>query len=255
MKFFKSSLNCVVAVFVLLSTFAALYFTCHPHKWYAWQDETDAYIFPITPTKTPEKWKEFQTYQEMLNACQVPEEKLKIISTEGLIETCINYPLFANFMLSDSFAEGYQTLCLNFNGLLDLYKRNDYVEKRLSFFVSIDINMLKKQNVNAPLIYRWCCMMISKNDFIEKLNKQQQQQLLQSLNSQIENIRKNHTDFYSEITPLFVKLQVFKHRYDDFNDFCMKRPVLRTFVETGRWPQVVNNEYENLLAEINSKYG
>lgn len=255
MNFLKKTLNYVIVIFVLLSTFTPLHFICRPHTWYAWQDETDAYIFPITPTETPEKWREFQTYQEMLNACQIPEEKLRTMSTEGLIETCINYPMFANYMFSDSFVEGYQTLCLNFNGLSELYKRNDCTEKLLSFFVSMDISVLREQNVNAPLIYRWCCMIISKNDFIEKLDKQQQLQLLQSLNSQIGNIRKKHTDFYSEITPLFVKLQVFKHKYDDFNDFCMQRPVLKIFVETGRWSQVANNEYENLLAEINSKYG
>lgn len=58
------------------------------------EGKNNVYEFPIIP----EKRKEFQTYQEMIDTCQIPTEILKIISIEGLVKTCINDPLAFNLI-------------------------------------------------------------------------------------------------------------------------------------------------------------
>lgn len=94
-------------------------------KWFQSDIPTDAYEFPITPTETPEKWKEFQTYQEMVDACQIPEDTLKTMTTEGLIETCLSYPLMGNMLLNNSTYEGFKKQVSEFNGLQEFLTRKN----------------------------------------------------------------------------------------------------------------------------------
>ena len=53
---------------------------------------TDAYEYPVKPGT--DAWRAFTTHEEMLKACQIPESTLHAMSTEGLVETVLNYPLF-----------------------------------------------------------------------------------------------------------------------------------------------------------------
>ena len=54
-------------------------------------DTHDAYIYPINGG-TP-RWQAFTTHDEMLKACQIPEGILSTMSTSGLVETVLNYPI------------------------------------------------------------------------------------------------------------------------------------------------------------------
>jgi hypothetical protein len=56
---------------------------------------SDAYIYPIFPG-TPQ-WANLASYDEMLQAVQIPDPVLKSISTWGLLESCFNYPLYGDF--------------------------------------------------------------------------------------------------------------------------------------------------------------
>ena len=251
-KILKCPLVWIVCSFVIigLSVFVVLHLT-QSTTWFDGQGQNDAYEFPITPAGNPDKWKEFQTYQEMLDACQIPEKKLKVMTTEGLIETCINYPMALNFMLSDSFVLGYNSVCENFNGLQELYARNDCVEKILDFFNSINIKNLKDVK-NASLIYRFCCMLCSQDNIISRLDSEQQNKLINTLDLHIKDIRKNYKDFYSENAPLFAKFKILKIKYQEFNKLLKDNLYLKYFSETGVWGGITIEDKEDLLRQINN---
>lgn len=98
----------------------------------AWGSESvssisDAYVFPIRPGM--EKWKEFETHAEMSNATQIPETVLHNMSTEGLIETCLDYPLLMDFTMYNSLQQGFWVLEAQFNGLQELLRRENSAAK------------------------------------------------------------------------------------------------------------------------------
>lgn len=67
----------------------------------------------------------FNVIEEQVKACQIPEEKLLTISTKGLVETCLNYPLFGNLVFFNSIQEGFNQISSNFKGFDELYNRQD----------------------------------------------------------------------------------------------------------------------------------
>lgn len=47
----------------------------------------------------PAVWRTFQSLEEQQAACQIPEEMLKSMTTEDLVTTCMNYPLYGILLL------------------------------------------------------------------------------------------------------------------------------------------------------------
>lgn len=79
--------------------------------------------YPIKPGT--EAWTTLSTHKEMLEACQIPEAVLKIVSTEELIELCLAYPLLGDIFAYNGIQEGINKVSARFNGLQELFKRKD----------------------------------------------------------------------------------------------------------------------------------
>jgi hypothetical protein len=93
---------------------------------------SDSYDFPVKGG-TPE-WAAFRTHDEMVAACQVPEPILRDMSTEGLIETCLNYPLIGDMGMYSSWQQGFDRVAARFNGLQELLQRPDVGAKLLAYY-------------------------------------------------------------------------------------------------------------------------
>ena len=95
--------------------------------------------YPVIPGM--EEWKKLRTNEEMLNATQIPEEVLKSLSTEDLIDLCLRYPLNVTLLVYSNTNFGFETMFREFNGLRELYQRKDvsnsliaqYMDKLQSF--------------------------------------------------------------------------------------------------------------------------
>jgi hypothetical protein len=87
------------------------------------QEQRDAYVFPVKPGT--EQWKQFKTGQAMVDASQVPAEVLQRMSTEGLVETCLSYPLLFDIFAANNLQIGFQAVASSFNGLQELLRRPD----------------------------------------------------------------------------------------------------------------------------------
>ena len=167
--------------------------------WFDGQGKSDAYVFPVY------EGEESIGYMEMLDFLQVPEDVLNTMSTEGLIETCINYPCIWNMYFSSStLQQGFLRVRDNFNGLTELYKRVDAPEKLVKMFKSIDLYKLQNADHSA-LLYRCICYMIAQDEIIDNLCESDSEELLSAVRSHIERIEKDFPDHYSHDGPLFVE--------------------------------------------------
>lgn len=82
----------------------------------------------------PAVWAKFNSLKEMQDACQMPENWLKNISTENLVKTCMNYPLYGMYMAYNNEMQGVKITMDGFNGFQELMKRKDAAEKLLDFY-------------------------------------------------------------------------------------------------------------------------
>ena len=107
-----------------------------------WMDENGAYMFPVVPNS--EKWNELGTAEEMREATQIPEDLLKMMSTEELIVMVENYPLLCDLYAYSSLQEGYERLKVQFNGIMELLSRPDCYPKLIAAYRDFDIPKVQK---------------------------------------------------------------------------------------------------------------
>ena len=94
---------------------------------YPFPNPKGIYEYPIVPGD--EEWENLISAQMRLDACQIPESILSDMSTEALVETCVNWPLLPELLFIDFPSGGaqraMQTFIEKFNGLNELTKRTD----------------------------------------------------------------------------------------------------------------------------------
>lgn len=84
------------------------------------------YSYPVVPGTS--EWLSLKSHVEKIQACQIPEEILRNLSTEDLLETVLNYPLLVDMLVWNTPEEGYFEVQSQFNGLQELSKRSDVLQ-------------------------------------------------------------------------------------------------------------------------------
>jgi hypothetical protein len=113
-------------------------------------------LFSFTQTKNngwnySEFWEKskswtYQTsYEEKLSDCQIPEKLLSEMTTEGLVSTCLNFPFLLDIYAFDNVQEGFDRITSNFNGFIELYKRDKAATVLLEHYRKI-----KSEHLNNP---------------------------------------------------------------------------------------------------------
>ena len=106
---------------------------------------TDAYQYPVKPGT--EEWKALMTHEDMLAVCQIPEPVLKEMSTAGLAESVLNYPLLGEYMAFNSPQQGFDQVASHFNGLSELLDREGAGKELLTRYSAMQPQAI---TVNSP---------------------------------------------------------------------------------------------------------
>ena len=93
---------------------------------------SEAYDYPIKPGT--DAWKAFTTHDEMLKACQIPDDILENMSTKALVESVLDYPLYGDMMVYDSIQQGFEAVASRFNGLSELLNRKEAGTELLAIY-------------------------------------------------------------------------------------------------------------------------
>jgi len=123
--------------------------------------ERKPYQFPVQPGT--DKWKKFQTHAEMLAACQLPADYLKNSSTADLAQTCLNYPLFTDFLAYNSHQEGINAIINDFNGFRELLARQDNAQALADLYKQLPLGdrSVNQASLSFRLIGVECLLMRS----------------------------------------------------------------------------------------------
>lgn len=124
---------------------------------------TTPYEYPIKPGTA--EWEKLKTHEEKIKVCQIPDDILKKMNTDTLVETVMNYPLMSDMFAMNTINAGYDAVYHQFNGLRELVARSD------------SINVLKNYNEKLPAFYtessissKQILKPIYKEVFIKKMN-------------------------------------------------------------------------------------
>jgi hypothetical protein len=110
----------------ILFLMGILLFACEANDHTTIEKNVVTWDYPVKPGT--EAWKKFNSNEEMVNACQIPEKILSALSTENLTKLCLQYPLLHDVFAFNSINDGLDKLFDDFNGIRELYKRKDVSE-------------------------------------------------------------------------------------------------------------------------------
>ena len=85
---------------------------------------SDTYVYPIVPGT--DEWADLKSLTEKVQACQIPSSQLKAISTEGLLETLLTYPLILDYGAFNLQQDGFERIKSENNRFDELYGRTDF---------------------------------------------------------------------------------------------------------------------------------
>lgn len=87
-----------------------------------------------------EQWASLNSLAEMQAACNIPAERLSEMSTDELVEACLNYPLFGNYLAYDDETEGIVAVMNGFNGFKELQRRGDACQRLIAAYENMPIS-------------------------------------------------------------------------------------------------------------------
>lgn len=139
----------------------------------------DTYEYTIVPgTK---EWKDLNSHFEMIEVSQIPENQLKTMSSEGLLETVLNCPILGDIIAFVPYQNGYNSIFNNFNGLQELSNREGLSQMVLDKYYKLN-NTIIPENKSSRVKFNSKIigieMIISQNYIIDNLNDEQKKFLL-----------------------------------------------------------------------------
>lgn len=102
-----------------------------------WEDEDGNIEYPIT--EDSDEWGSLKTHDDMVAACNVPEELLEKMSTEELVDLMLDYPLLGDLRMYDNLNEGFYFLSQNSNVLAEILKREDGAHELLAAYDGLEL--------------------------------------------------------------------------------------------------------------------
>ena len=104
------------------------------------------YMYPVHTGMA--KWAKIIDHQDMVNACQIPEDVLENMSTADLAQTVISYPLSIDMFAYSTYSEGFEVVSEKFNGLKELKNRSDAATELLKQYLVLQ-NTVQSSESNS----------------------------------------------------------------------------------------------------------
>lgn len=136
----------------------------------AYIEEANVYEYPLTPAD-PE-WAQLHSYDEMLEACRIPQETLSAMSTEEVVEAVVNYPRMATLFAFNSYEEGMAALKKESDAFRELCSRSDSGEKLLARIQIQDV-ITRADSSADTFLKKILKILLTKDEIADTLSVQQ----------------------------------------------------------------------------------
>jgi hypothetical protein len=193
----------------------------------------DAYRYPLRPGMAA--WAQLQTGQHMVDTCQIPRAVLAALSTPGLVETCLEYPLLPDIFARPVEYRGMQHHLQSFNGFVELQQRPDAAAVLLARYQRMGAGCVPPTGQAAyAFAFGYVEYLLAHDPLLQQLSAAQRRELLREAVRKYD-AKKPHTDevygVYGLKTAVFVMARVLHaERYTPFEAALAANPALGVFL-------------------------
>jgi|GEM_PF-2579907 hypothetical protein len=150
---------------------------------------SDVYVYPLRPGM-PE-WANL-TPEQFLEVTQMPEKTARKMSTDGLIQSWLDYPLNLNISLNNSWSKAMDFSKANFNGLAELLNRKSAGCKILERFKAYDLTKFQTPIERTALV-----ALVGYFDVLQHMNDEQLREVVRESLSKHDYLIAEQPDYYS----------------------------------------------------------
>jgi len=141
----------------------------------------NTYVYPVVPGT--DAWAQLKTHDEMIKVTQIPIDVLRDLSTQSLVETVLNYPLYGDILAYDNMQYGFNSMVSAFNGLQELLQRKDAAYELVTLYAAmdplkIDSEWTSKQKGNYHRQFIYVEALLAQDELLSGLLPEQQLELL-----------------------------------------------------------------------------
>ncbi|MGV8139196.1 MAG: hypothetical protein AB2L20_28715 [Mangrovibacterium sp.] len=193
----------------------------------------DVYKFPFK--QGSKEWTQLESVEKRIAALQIPDSIVTEISTEGLLETCLEFPYLTDIFFCENYQEGFEALIAEFNGFQEFFKRGDLINVLLKKYknISTDITSLRSKSSVEQGNFSFRCFvlefMLTQDIVFKKLSSRQEEQLF-LLSFEHKQTKSNYSDIFSNLNALPLNLLYAKKIINDpdfkFEDAKQKKAIL-----------------------------
>jgi len=203
------------------------------------QNKNGVYDFPIKPGTN--EWKALKTHDEMLKVLKIPENVVKSMNTQDLLNTCLNYPLFSDIWALNNLQNGFDYVIKDFNGLQELLKRDDLHIEIVKKYKDIKVTGYEKTwtdlEIGTYIIeLAKIEMLAARSECLAKMIKEEKKQMIEkALNNLDEiNMEKNIYGRTNKDSNLYLLGQIIKHEnLPEFENAVKEKRNLKRFLMTA----------------------
>ena len=146
------------------------------------QETKVTWDYPVKPDM--EEWMQLKTFEEMYQACQIPDEIIKRLDTESLVQICFDFPFFKVLFLYNSLQDGFNSFYKSFNGIHELLDRKDagyFMLKKYASMSVVDFNPLWSLGDQGGYIYKYKYFetLLAQPQVVESLGRNGRKNLLE----------------------------------------------------------------------------
>jgi hypothetical protein len=182
----------------------------------------------------------------MVDACQVPEKRLKIMSTQAIIQAIWEYPLnFGLLLLGGTYQGGFESAFLKNNAYKELIKRIDAGKSLLERLVLVEPFMPEARYMPHVLE-----LLISQTVFLSRLNDKERKTIVEITlkNDSVRQYEPTTSDILRGVSGLLMGRTMLNAAYLPFIEETGMNELLETFLKIS--PSMPHEEEEECMQRI-----
>jgi hypothetical protein len=204
-------------------------------KWFHSDQTTDYYdYFPSAASQRT--WQQGGATEERLQDIAIPAPVLKTISTRGLAETVLNYPMQIDLWMYDTPAMAIRAVSEQFNGIGALASRKDAPATLLAIYEDVSVAQVVEASDSPMIEFTTLQYLLADDGILDRLGSDGRRELIQTALARYREIAAD--DHLAEQVPVDATLWLIARaaavEFPESSEVVKAHPALADYLKTGQ---------------------